>query len=328
MGLYVGGDSVSPSAREVWLQGEPSGLTEFSLRLSNSLTVEHNTLGPGVIGHILHNRVIDKSTYAATDSWFHYDQVGSVMDVTDSSADDTQLYQDAWGNPMPDWTSGHWQTGIDRWGHNSKEVDGDTGLVYMFQRWALSQINSFNSISPLPPSAESGFVSFGSQPVSRVDIDGRLDLAVPSFPPIELPWPTLPSMPSIPYRAKVSETAGDVAPPAKAASGVCDVYCNETHIMYSARCVCLNAGDSPWDQTVRGCLAAMHETGAAPSYAHSYCYRKATNRHGRLQFAMSVGDIATRLTIPCAGPNAVRTGVVAGKAGFSGILAVFVAGLC
>ncbi len=38
------------------------------------------------------------------------------MDVTDSSADDTQLYQDAWGNPMPDWTSGHWQTGTSRWG--------------------------------------------------------------------------------------------------------------------------------------------------------------------------------------------------------------------
>ncbi len=118
--------------------------------------------------------MIDNSTYAATDSWFHYDQVGSVMDVTVSSADDTQLYQDAWGNPMPDWTSGHWQTGVDRWGHNSKEVDGDTGLVYMHQRWYQHNAATFISSAPYPPYMEHRYGFSVNYPVGLTDVSGQL----------------------------------------------------------------------------------------------------------------------------------------------------------
>ncbi|MBI5155588.1 hypothetical protein HZA57_10165 [Candidatus Poribacteria bacterium] len=49
------------------------------IRLSNSMTLEHNTLAPGVIGHIARHRTINSSTYAVTDRYFHYDQVGSVV---------------------------------------------------------------------------------------------------------------------------------------------------------------------------------------------------------------------------------------------------------
>jgi len=56
-----------------------------SVRFSNSQTTEHLTLGPGAIGQILRQRTINASTYAVTDRWFHYDQVGSVMHESDAN---------------------------------------------------------------------------------------------------------------------------------------------------------------------------------------------------------------------------------------------------
>ncbi len=94
------------------------------------------------------------------------------MDVTDSSADDTQLYQDAWGNPMPDWTSGHWQTGTSRWGHNTKEIDGDTGLTYMYQRWYQSELGMFASEAPLPAFSEHEYEFGKASPTLYIDTNG------------------------------------------------------------------------------------------------------------------------------------------------------------
>src|SRR5690606_3587680 len=53
------------------------------IRLSNSLTIEHNVLGPGVIGHILKNRQVNPANHSIADRWFHYDQVGTVLSYTD-----------------------------------------------------------------------------------------------------------------------------------------------------------------------------------------------------------------------------------------------------
>ena len=78
----------------------------------------------GSIGHIVRNRPINPSNYAATDRWFHYDQVGSVMALSNSAGNlQTRYHQDAFGNPMTDWQSGLWQTNAnaDGWHHNTKD---------------------------------------------------------------------------------------------------------------------------------------------------------------------------------------------------------------
>ncbi|MEQ8822187.1 MAG: hypothetical protein RLY93_18280 [Sumerlaeia bacterium] len=96
------------------------------VRLSNAVTVEHNVIGPGSIAHILRNRVIQPAVAAlpaVTDSWFHYDQVGSVMTVTNpSGAFSREVYKDAFGNVMDNWATGLWANanGQSGWGHNTK----------------------------------------------------------------------------------------------------------------------------------------------------------------------------------------------------------------
>jgi hypothetical protein len=110
------------------------------IRLSNAMTVEHNTLGTGVIGHILRHRTIDvpgaggggggAGLYAATDRWFHYDQVGSVLSQTDSSGTvAATFWQDAFGNQLQSWASGLWSDSTSQfgWHHNTKEYDGMRG---------------------------------------------------------------------------------------------------------------------------------------------------------------------------------------------------------
>jgi hypothetical protein len=140
------------------------------LSFSNSLTVEHNTLGGGVIGHILRNRSTNASTYAATDRWFHYDQVGSVMSESDATGALAQIHcQDAFGNSQASWSTGLWGGDKPGWHHNTKEYDGDIGLVYMYQRWYNLEIGAFGSRAPYPPMIEHPFGFVVAQPVSSID---------------------------------------------------------------------------------------------------------------------------------------------------------------
>src|SRR5690606_16907385 len=94
------------------------------------VTVEHNTLGPGAAGHVLRNRAINPATYAATDRWFAYDQVGSVsVEMASNTLVATRRWADAWGNAH-DWSTGLWSasepgTG---WGHNTKQREGARGF--------------------------------------------------------------------------------------------------------------------------------------------------------------------------------------------------------
>jgi len=106
-----------------------------SVRLSNSQTTEHLTLGPGAIGPPLQTtrlrqRTINASTYAVTDRWFHYDQVGSILRETDANGDASdEHHQDAFGNTQGDWEDGLLGGDALGWHHNSKEREGDVGLV-------------------------------------------------------------------------------------------------------------------------------------------------------------------------------------------------------
>jgi len=92
------------------------------IRLSDSVTVDHNTLGPGVIGHFLRNTTWDDtSSLAREDKWFHYDQTGAVLSVSDLSGEASLNYnQDAFGNALADWSGALWDnstTSGRRWGH-------------------------------------------------------------------------------------------------------------------------------------------------------------------------------------------------------------------
>ena len=161
------------------------GCESDDVSFSNSLTVEHNTLGGGSISHILRNRSTNASTYAATDRWFHYDQVGSVMSESDAAGVLAQAhYQDAFGNTQASWSTGLWGGDKEGWHHNSKEFDNECALVYMFKRWYNPQLGRFSSSASYPVSKEHRFSFVENNPVSYADPKGQFriccrPLAVP-----------------------------------------------------------------------------------------------------------------------------------------------------
>jgi hypothetical protein len=73
------------------------------IKFSNSTTVEHNTLGGDAIGPrcgkpLVRNRRVAHDTAVLDDTWFHYDQVGSVLSESDAAGDLVAThYQDAFG---------------------------------------------------------------------------------------------------------------------------------------------------------------------------------------------------------------------------------------
>ncbi|HEV2456205.1 MAG TPA: RHS repeat-associated core domain-containing protein, partial [Verrucomicrobiae bacterium] len=65
------------------------------------------------------------------------------------------------------------------------------------------------------------------------------------------------------------------APPLPSSSSACDAYGNGTYMGDSLTCFCQCAGDSPWAQQVRGCLACEFQQGTDISTAHQKCYAAA-----------------------------------------------------
>jgi RHS repeat-associated protein len=128
----------------------------------------------GVVSHILRNRTINASTGVKTERWFHYDQVGSVISESDASGALEQTHhQDAFGNTQTAWQTGLWGGDRAGWHHNTKELDGDTGLVYMYQRWYSPETGTFMSSAPYPVTMEHRYGFAENRPVSVVDPDGR-----------------------------------------------------------------------------------------------------------------------------------------------------------
>jgi RHS repeat-associated protein len=149
------------------------------MRFSNTVTVEHNVLGAGVVSHILCNRTINPSTGVATDRWFHYDQVGSVLSESNAAGALAQTHhQDAFGNTQAAWQTGLWGGDRAGWHHNTKELDGDTGLVYMHQRWYAPETGTFMSPAPYPVMREHRYGFAENRPGLMVDPDGRFLAAI------------------------------------------------------------------------------------------------------------------------------------------------------
>ena len=62
------------------------------------------------------------------------------------------------------------------------------------------------------------------------------------------------------------------APPLSANCAACDAYGQGTYLGDSLSCFCKCAGDSPWSQKVRGCLACEFKNGTPTDEAHKKCY--------------------------------------------------------
>jgi hypothetical protein len=71
------------------------------------------------------------------------------------------------------------------------------------------------------------------------------------------------------------------APPAPSSSPLCDKYgCTKYPVTgTNLRCFCKCAGDSPWSDEVRGCLACMFAKGVNITTAHFECYEAANKHH-------------------------------------------------
>jgi RHS repeat-associated protein len=135
-----------------WHLWSPVGATigMDGLAFSNSLTVQHNVLGGGAVGHILVTQNITPSTMTENRVWHHYDQVGSVMMTSNAGGGlIQQRLADAFGNTISSHFTGTW---IDSWtasGHNTKEYDSEADLVYMYQRWYDPKTGTFASMDPI-----------------------------------------------------------------------------------------------------------------------------------------------------------------------------------
>jgi len=71
------------------------------------------------------------------------------------------------------------------------------------------------------------------------------------------------------------------ASPLKASDCTCDAYGSETYPLLGVnlKCFCKCAGDSPWSQAVRGCLACSHSNGDDVTEAHLRCYYEASKKY-------------------------------------------------
>jgi hypothetical protein len=80
------------------------------------------------------------------------------------------------------------------------------------------------------------------------------------------------------------------APPLKSTDCACDAYGNEKYPLLGVnlKCFCKCAGDSPWAQAVRGCLACSHAHGDNVTLAHYECYRAATAKYGMSAATLSM----------------------------------------
>jgi RHS repeat-associated protein len=150
------------------------------IKFSNSITVEHNTLGGGAIGHIVRNRRVEANTAVLTDTWFHYDQVGSVLSESDASGNLVAThYQDAFGVRQADWETGLPGGVGEGWAHNTKELDGGTGLMYMYQRHYIPEYGQFMSRAPYEVVYEHEYGFAEQNPTAKSDPSGEIVWVIP-----------------------------------------------------------------------------------------------------------------------------------------------------
>jgi RHS repeat-associated protein len=104
----------------------------------------------GAIGQIASSREVTSAggngSLGLTDTWYHYDHIGNVMNFSNSSGTlvaGSIQHQDAWGNVLSSATTGAWAAMTDGRRLSGKEYDQDIGLYYFRKRPFDSQIGRF-----------------------------------------------------------------------------------------------------------------------------------------------------------------------------------------
>jgi RHS repeat-associated protein len=116
------------------------------------------------------NRRVEHDTAVLTDTWFHYDQVGSVLSESDASGNLVAThYQDAFGVRQADWETGLPGGVGEGWAHNTKELDGGTGLMYMYQRHYVPEYGQFMSRAPYEVMVEHEYSFAEQNPIASFD---------------------------------------------------------------------------------------------------------------------------------------------------------------
>jgi RHS repeat-associated protein len=126
------------------------------------------------------NRRVEHDTAVLTDTWFHYDQVGSVLSESDASGNLVAThYQDAFGVRQADWETGLPGGVGEGWAHNTKELDGGTGLMYMYQRHYIPEYGQFMSRAPYEVVYEHEYGFAEQNPTAKSDPSGEIVWVIP-----------------------------------------------------------------------------------------------------------------------------------------------------
>jgi len=137
---------------------KPSGSGTWS-------TSQVYTLQDGAIGFIISSR----DTATGDDTWYHYDRLGTVMNLTDATGAVTATYsQDAFGNVLSGSTDGFHLT--------TKRHYSAIGLYYFYQRWYDPELGIFNTRTIFSPLQEHPYLMCESNPVSYFDSTGLIKL--------------------------------------------------------------------------------------------------------------------------------------------------------
>lgn len=113
--------------------------------------------------------------------FYHYDGLGSVVNLTDPAGDPTAVYAyDAWGAPEG---PGHAATDQNRFRFTGEEREPQTGLYYLRARWYDPSVGRFLNKDPFwgfayYPQSLNGFMYAFGNPLKWVDPGGRGPIGV------------------------------------------------------------------------------------------------------------------------------------------------------
>jgi RHS repeat-associated protein len=150
---------------------------------SNSRTITHNVSSGK-------REYMSDSNDQPEDTWYHFDHLGNVANLSDSSGDETEEFaQDAFGNVLSSTTTGAWASSFSGRHLTSKEYDGTAEMYYFYQRWYDPELGRFLAKAPYPPQYEHPYSYCMNNPLNRIDPQGLKDIPRPHPKPTPQPYP-------------------------------------------------------------------------------------------------------------------------------------------
>ena len=127
-------------------------------------TAQVYTLQEGSIGFIISSR--DSAT--GNDTWYHYDRLGTVMNLTNSTGFVTAVYDhDAFGNVLTGSEDGFHLT--------TKDYNSTIGLYYFYQRWYDPEVGKFLQRDTIP-SPNNLYIYCGNNSNNLIDPTGEFEI--------------------------------------------------------------------------------------------------------------------------------------------------------